>query len=85
MSMLASLLLYIVIGLLAGLLAHLVMKASALGLLCDVVAGCAGGLLGGLAMLILGPSDQSVFIPMAAAAVGGTVLIMFAGPLKNRL
>ena len=84
LSLLAALLVYIVVGLLAGVLAHLVMKGSALGLLCDVMAGCAGGLLGGMAMHFMGPDDQTAFMSIAAATVGGCVLIMIAGPLRAR-
>ena len=79
------LLAYVVIGLLAGLLAHLIMKGSALGLLCDIVSGCVGGLVGGLLMSLFGPAAQSPFPSLAAAAVGGCVVIMIVGPLKSRL
>jgi uncharacterized membrane protein YeaQ/YmgE (transglycosylase-associated protein family) len=79
------LLAYVVIGLLAGLLAHLVMKGSALGLLCDVASGCVGGTVGGLLMSLFGPTGQSPFLSLAAAAVGGCIVIMIAGPLKSRL
>ncbi len=80
-----NLFIFLVIGLLAGLLAGLIMRGSGLGLVCDVVAGLAGGVIGGVLMSLFGDMAQPEFYLYAAAAVGATVVIMLAGPIKRRL
>jgi uncharacterized membrane protein YeaQ/YmgE (transglycosylase-associated protein family) len=80
-----NLIIFLVIGLLAGLLAGLIMKGSGLGLVCDVVAGLVGGMLGGILMSLFGDRTQPDFYLYAAAAVGATIVIMLAGPVKRRL
>ncbi|GBE07182.1 hypothetical protein BMS3Bbin11_01784 [bacterium BMS3Bbin11] len=80
-----NLLVFLVIGLIAGLLAGLIMRGSGLGLACDLVAGLVGSVLGGIFMMTFGGAGQSDFKSYAAAAVGATVIIMVAGPVKRRL
>ena len=80
-----NLFVFLVIGLFSGLLAGLIMRGSGLGLACDVVAGIAGGLLGGILMVFFGDAGQPEFYLYAGAAVGATVVIMLAGPIKRRL
>jgi uncharacterized membrane protein YeaQ/YmgE (transglycosylase-associated protein family) len=80
-----NLLIFLAIGFFAGLLAGLILKGSGLGLACDVVAGIAGGLLGGILVALIGGADTSMFVHYAGAAIGATVVIMLAGPIKRRL
>ena len=80
-----NLIVFSVIGLLSGLLAGLIMRGSGLGLACDVVAGIAGATLGGILMAFFGAADQPEFYLYAGAAVGATIVIMLAGPIKRRL
>lgn len=80
-----NLIIFLVIGVFSGLLAGLIMRGSGLGLACDVVAGLVGGVLGGILMMTFGEEGQSDFVSYAAAAVGATVVIMLAGPIKRHL
>lgn len=80
-----NLIVFIIIGLASGLLAGLVLRGSGLGLTCDVVAGVIGGVLGGGLMVFFGNPLQPDSYAYAASAVGATILIMLAGPLKRRL
>lgn len=80
-----NLLVFLVIGLVLGLLAGLILRGTGLGLACDVGVGVAGGLIGGLLMAFLGDAEQSDFVLYAASAVGATIVIMLAGPIKRRL
>ncbi|MCK5361024.1 MAG: GlsB/YeaQ/YmgE family stress response membrane protein [Gammaproteobacteria bacterium] len=77
--------LFLVIGLFSGLLAGLILRGSGLGLACDVVAGIVGGLIGGILMGVFGEAGQPEFFLYAGAAVGATIVIMLAGPIKRRL
>lgn len=80
-----NLIVFLVIGLALGLLAGLILKGTGLGFACDVGAGVAGGAIGGILMAFLGDDGQSDFVMYAAAAVGATVVIMLAGPIKRHL
>ena len=80
-----NLIIFLAIGLLSGLLAGLILKGSGLGLLCDIAAGLAGGMIGGILMVVFGDPGQPQFYSYAAAAVGATIVIMLAGPVKRRL
>ncbi len=80
-----NLIVFLAIGVASGLLAGLILRGSGLGLACDVVAGLVGGVLGGILMMTFGEAGQSDFLSYAAAAVGATVVIMLAGPIKRRL
>lgn len=80
-----NLIVFLVIGLALGLLAGLILKGTGLGFACDVGAGVAGGAIGGILMAYLGSAEQSDFVMYAAAAVGATVVIMLAGPIKRHL
>ncbi len=80
-----DLIVFLVIGLGSGLLAGLILRGTGLGLACDVGAGIVGGAVGGILMAYLGDPSQSVFMMYAAAAVGATVVIMMAGPIKRHL
>ena len=80
-----NLIIFLVIGLISGLLAGLTLRGSGLGLACDIVAGLVGGILGGILMMTFGEDGQSDYMSYAAAAVGATIVIMLAGPIKRRL
>ena len=80
-----NLIVFLVIGLALGLLAGLILKGTGLGFACDVGAGVAGGAIGCILMSFICSAEQSDFVMYAAAAVGSTVVIMIAGPIKRHL
>ncbi|MEA1890147.1 MAG: GlsB/YeaQ/YmgE family stress response membrane protein [Pseudomonadota bacterium] len=82
---LINLVVFLVIGLISGLLAGLILRGTGLSLACDVGAGLVGGVLGGILMMTFGVAGQSEYLAYAAAAVGATVVIMLAGPIKRHL
>mgnify|MGYP001794067286 CR=1 FL=1 len=78
--MLANLLGWVVIGLIAGLIAGMVMKGSGYGLVGDIVVGLVGALLGGFLASLLGlgglnSSDPISWGSLLIAVVGAIILI----------
>jgi len=71
-----GILIWIVLGAVAGWIASLIMKSSS-GLLMDIVVGIVGALLGGWVMNILGESGVTGFnlYSVAVAVLGALILI----------
>lgn len=73
---LATLLWWLVVGLVAGSLAGLVMRGSSFGIVGDIVAGLIGALLGGWFAGLLGiHTEGGLFSTIVIAFVGACLLI----------
>ena len=78
-----NLLIFLLIGALAGWLAGLVMKGRGLGVLGNIVVGVIGAFLGGWLLPMLGVSfggDVGLFI---TAFIGAVILLAIVGLIKR--
>ncbi len=84
---LATLLVWMLVGGVAGWLASLVVRGTGLGLLGDIVVGILGAFLGGLVLALLQPGTLGVtgltFGSLIVAFIGAVILLLvvrvFAG------
>lgn len=66
----------IIVGLIAGFLAHLIMKSRG-GLLIDLILGVVGGFVGGLITSLFGMNLMSgVNITSILVALGGAIVVL---------
>jgi len=78
-----SLLLFLVIGLVAGWLAGTVMKGRGFGLVGNLVVGVIGAYLGGWLFGQLGIGSSSLLGSLITAFVGALVLLFLIGLIKK--
>lgn len=80
-----NLLVWIVLGALAGWIASVIMKRGEKGLLTDVVLGVLGGVAGGVVMNFFGqPGVTGLNIYSLVVAIAGAVLLIWIGRLMYR-
>lgn len=72
-----SLIIWILIGLIAGYITGKLMKGSGFGPVMDIVVGIVGALVGGFLMVHLGYAGSGGFLYTAFVAVLGAVLLTF--------
>jgi uncharacterized membrane protein YeaQ/YmgE (transglycosylase-associated protein family) len=74
--MLAAILFWIVVGLIAGFLASVVMRGGGYGIIGDIIVGIVGALIGGLLMSLLGfSSSGGLLYTILVAFIGACILI----------
>jgi uncharacterized membrane protein YeaQ/YmgE (transglycosylase-associated protein family) len=78
-----SLILFLVIGLVAGWLAGRIMKGGGFGLVGDLVVGVIGALLGGWLFSLLGISLGGIIGSLVMALVGAIVLLFLVRLIKK--
>lgn len=78
-----NLLLFLIIGALAGWLAGVVMKGRGFGLLVNLVVGVLGALLGGWLLPMLGLSFGGTSGAFATAFLGAVVLLVIVGLVRK--
>jgi uncharacterized membrane protein YeaQ/YmgE (transglycosylase-associated protein family) len=80
-----TILTWIAVGLIAGVLADLVVKRIKFGLLGDIIIGILGGLLGGwLASLLNIPIGDTFLYKVLTAFVGAMILLILLRALRRR-
>lgn len=77
---LTTILVWIIVGGVAGLLASLLVRGTGLGLVGDIVVGIVGGFLGGFIFNLLGLAGVTGFnlYSVVVAFVGAVVLLVIA-------
>jgi len=82
---LISLLLFLVIGAIAGWLAGKIMRGEGFGLIGNMVVGVIGAFLGGFLFGLLGlPEIGGKYIgPLITATIGAIVLLAIVGAIKK--
>lgn len=70
-----SLILWIIIGGLAGWAASKIMKGSGQGILMNIVIGIVGAVIGGLLIRLLGFSAGGVIASFVTALIGAVILL----------
>jgi uncharacterized membrane protein YeaQ/YmgE (transglycosylase-associated protein family) len=78
-----SLILFLVIGLLAGWLAGNIMKGGGFGLVGDLVVGVIGAFLGGWIFSLLGIASYGLLGMLITALVGAMVLLFLIRLVKT--
>jgi uncharacterized membrane protein YeaQ/YmgE (transglycosylase-associated protein family) len=84
-----SLLIWIVIGLIAGYITGRIMRGSGFGPLVDIVVGIVGAIVGGFIMIHLGYAGSGGFLYTIFVAVIGAVILTWllrlvtAGRVRN--
>ncbi len=71
-----SIIIFLVVGLLAGWLAGVIFKGRGFGLIGNLIVGVLGSLVGGLVLKLVG-FHYSGFIASTLAALGGALLLLF--------
>ncbi len=80
--MLTNLIIWIILGLIAGWLAGLVMRGGGYGVVGDIILGIIGALVGGfLASAILGVGVTGLNIPSIIIAVIGAIIVVWLSRL----
>ncbi len=78
-----DILLFLLIGLVAGWLAGKIMKGRGFGLVGNLIVGVIGALLGGFLFRILGMTTTSLLGSLLTAIVGAIVLLFIVGQIKK--
>jgi uncharacterized membrane protein YeaQ/YmgE (transglycosylase-associated protein family) len=79
-----SILVWLVIGLIAGFLASRVMRGGGYGLIGDIVVGLIGALLGGFLASLLGFGSYGLLGSIIVAFIGACVLIAVLRAVSRR-
>jgi uncharacterized membrane protein YeaQ/YmgE (transglycosylase-associated protein family) len=72
-----SLLVWIIIGLVAGYLTGKIMRGAGFGPLVDIIVGIVGAIVGGLIMVTLGYAGTGGFLYTVFIAVIGAIILTF--------
>lgn len=78
-----SLLMFLVIGAVAGWLAGLFMKGSGSGIIINMVLGVIGAVIGGWMFGLLGIAAGGMIGSLVTAVVGACALLFVVGLIKN--
>ena len=81
--MLVDIIIFLVIGAVAGWLAGLIMKGGGFGLVGDIVVGIIGSVIGGWLFSLLGIAAGSLIGEIIAAVVGAIILIAILRLVKR--
>lgn len=73
--MLTNILIWLVVGLIAGFLASTVMRGGGYGIVGDIVIGLVGALLGGFLAGLLGLGSSGLIGSIVIAFIGACILI----------
>ncbi|MDX1800568.1 MAG: GlsB/YeaQ/YmgE family stress response membrane protein [Marinobacter sp.] len=78
-----NLILFLLIGGIAGWLAGLIMKGRGFGVLANVCIGIVGSFLGSLVFRLLGLAAMGTVGQLVTATVGAVLLLAIVGALKK--
>ena len=78
-----GIILFLVIGAVAGWLAGLFMKGGGFGLLGNIIVGVIGGFLGGFLFGLVGLSSGGLLGSLVTAFAGAVVLLFIVGLAKK--
>jgi len=78
-----SILIFLIIGAIAGWLAGLIMRGGGFGLLGNIVVGIVGAFIGGYLLPMLGVHLAGVLGAIVTAVIGAVVLLFIVGLIKR--
>ncbi len=73
--MLASILWWLIVGLIAGFLASVVMRGGGYGIVGDIIVGLVGALIGGFLANLVGLGGGGFIVTVIIAFIGACILI----------
>ncbi|MCP4664463.1 MAG: GlsB/YeaQ/YmgE family stress response membrane protein [bacterium] len=79
-----NLILFLIIGCVAGWLAGLFMKGRGFGILVNLIVGVIGAFLGGFLLGKLGIDTYGLIGTLIAAFVGAVILLFIVGLIKKK-
>jgi uncharacterized membrane protein YeaQ/YmgE (transglycosylase-associated protein family) len=79
-----NLLLFLLIGVVAGFLAGKIMKGSGFGLIGDLIIGVIGSFIGGWVFGLLGISSGGILGLLVASVVGALILLYIIRLVKSK-
>lgn len=79
---LTSLIIFIVVGLVAGWLAGMIFKGSGFGLLWNLIIGVVGSFVGGFLFRLLGISFYGMVGSIIAALIGALIVLWVISKLR---
>jgi uncharacterized membrane protein YeaQ/YmgE (transglycosylase-associated protein family) len=79
-----NLILFLIIGALAGWLAGKVMKGRGFGLAGNIIIGCCGAVLGGFVFSLFGIITRGPLGSLVTSFIGALILLAIFGWLKKR-
>lgn len=80
----AGFVVWIIVGGIAGFLAHKVLTGKGMGLLWEVVVGILGGFLGGWLAGLVGFAVNNILLDIVVALVGAAILLVVFRALTQR-
>jgi uncharacterized membrane protein YeaQ/YmgE (transglycosylase-associated protein family) len=78
-----ALILFLVIGAVAGWIAGMLMRGGGFGVLGNIVVGVIGALIGGFLFSLLGITAGGLVGSLVTAVAGAAVLLLIVGVLKK--
>jgi len=78
-----SILVFLIIGAIAGWLAGLIMRGGGFGLLGNIVVGIVGAFIGGYLLPMVGVHLAGVLGAIVTALIGAVVLLFIVGLIKR--
>ena len=78
-----NLILFLIIGGVAGWLAGLIMKGRGFGALANIGIGIVGSVLGGFVLRLLGPAAHGALGALVTATVGAVLLLAVVSAIKK--
>ena len=73
---LGSIVVWIIVGLVAGFLASKVLTGHGMGLIWDIVVGIVGAFVGGFLASLVGIAVTNILVQIVVAFVGAVILLM---------
>lgn len=78
-----DIILFLLIGLVAGWLAGLMMKGRGFGIIGNLIVGVFGAFIGGILFKLLGMASSGFIGSLIVALVGAVVLLFIVGLIKK--
>ena len=79
-----NIILYILVGILAGFLAGKIMKGGGFGLIVNLILGVIGGFLGGWLMSLLNIQKAGLLWELIVSVIGAVVLLFIVSLFKRK-
>ena len=81
---LGSIVVWIIVGLIAGFLASKVVAGHGMGLIWDIVVGILGAFVGGWLASLLGIAVTNILVQVVVAFIGAVILLIIFRALTGR-
>jgi uncharacterized membrane protein YeaQ/YmgE (transglycosylase-associated protein family) len=79
-----GLIVWLIVGAIAGYLASKVLTGKGMGILWDIIVGILGGLVGGFLASLVGISASNILVEIVIAFVGAVILLVVFRAVTSR-